>query len=205
MPASPPLPPSQRRRGGTTAAPGLPQDDAKLAPGSRRARPKTTPGSRQDDAALGPGSAQAHAPPAPGSRQGGSSRGRRGPKPKPLEELREHCVSVRLNPAELERLDALRGRLQRGHWLREAALGRGARGGVEGRTIPELNREAWTKLGRLSANLNQLTRAVNEGRAAAGLAGVLATTRDLLRVVRAQLLGVAVGRKRGGPSEGEDS
>lgn len=84
-------------------------------------------------------------------------RHRRGPKPKPPEELRTHCVSVRLSAAELEQLDAKRGPLQRGEWLRVAALDRLPP------IIPELNRQTYSELARSAANLNQLAFRANSG------------------------------------------
>lgn len=84
-------------------------------------------------------------------------RHRRGPKPKPAAELRTHCVSVRLSAAELEQLDAKRGPLQRGEWLRVAALDRLPP------IIPELNRQTYSELARSAANLNQLAFRANSG------------------------------------------
>lgn len=86
-------------------------------------------------------------------------RHRRGPKPKPTAELRTHCVSVRLSAAELEQLDQRRGVLQRGEWLRVAALD------VLPPSIPELNRDAWEALARSASNLNQLAHRANVGEA----------------------------------------
>ena len=82
---------------------------------------------------------------------------RGGGKALPPEQLRTHCVSVRLSAAELEQLDARRGELQRGEWLRVAALD------VLPPVIPELNREAWIELARAAANLNQLAFRTNTG------------------------------------------
>jgi len=45
-----------------------------------------------------------------------------GRKDLPAEELRIHCVSVRLNNQELQRLDETRGRFQRGESLRMLSL-----------------------------------------------------------------------------------
>jgi hypothetical protein len=50
--------------------------------------------------------------------------------------------------------------MTRGEWLRTRALKRRLP-----RAIPEINREAWASLARVSGNLNQYMRAVNEGRA----------------------------------------
>lgn len=84
---------------------------------------------------------------------------RRGPKPLATEDKRTHTVSVRLNAEELARLDAKRETvsMQRGEWLRAAALHRLPV------SIPALNREAWAELAKSAANLNQLTRKLNEG------------------------------------------
>ncbi len=105
-------------------------------------------------------------------------RHRRGPKPLPPEELRTHCVSVRLSAAELEQLEAKRGALQRGEWLRVAALDRLPP------TIPAVNREAWVELSRAAANLNQLAHRANMGESPE-LGEVLAE----LKAFRAALIG----------------
>ena len=83
---------------------------------------------------------------------------RRGPEPLPVEELRTHVVSVRLNAAELIGLDHQRApaQMQRGEYLRCAALHRLPP------TIPPLNREAWVSLARAAGNLNAITRRLHE-------------------------------------------
>lgn len=103
---------------------------------------------------------------------------RTGPDPLPAAERRGHCVSVRLNAAELARLDAVRGRFQRGEWLRMAALDRLPP------TVPEINREAWTDLARAAGNLNQIARHLNEG----GVADAEAIRAELA-AFRAMLIG----------------
>lgn len=50
-----------------------------------------------------------------------SRRARTGQKVEP-ELVRKHCVSVRLDDAELAFLESKRGKLRRGEWLRMAAL-----------------------------------------------------------------------------------
>jgi hypothetical protein len=85
-------------------------------------------------------------------------RHRRGPKPRPAEELRLHSVSCRLTDAELALLDERRGQVSRGEWLRRAALSRPPR------VVPTVNTEAWAELARVGSNINQMTRALNEGR-----------------------------------------
>jgi hypothetical protein len=106
-------------------------------------------------------------------------RRRTGPDPLPAAERRGHCVSVRLNAAELQQLDAVRGPFQRGEWLRMAALDRLPP------TVPEINREAWTDLARAAGNLNQITRHLNEG----GTADTEAIRAELA-AFRAMLIGV---------------
>lgn len=81
---------------------------------------------------------------------------KRGPRPLPDRERRDHCVSVRLNAAELAQLDDVRGRFQRGEWLRIAALDQLPP------SIPAINRDAWLELARAAANLNQLAKHINQ-------------------------------------------
>ncbi|EHY7674490.1 ATP-binding protein [Escherichia coli] len=65
-------------------------------------------------------------------------------------EVRNHCVSVRLNEEELSILDSKRGPYKKGEWLRMASLNKLPP------VLPEINREAWIKLGYLSQDLNRL-------------------------------------------------
>ena len=68
----------------------------------------------------------------------------------PENEIRSHCISVRLNQEELIILDSKRGQYKKGEWLRMASLNKLPP------VLPEINREAWIKLGNLSQDLNQL-------------------------------------------------
>lgn len=108
-------------------------------------------------------------------------RRRYGPEPLEASERRVHTVSVRLNDAELARLDAQRSevQMQRGEYLRAAALHRLPP------TIPELNREAWAALARSAANLNQIAHRLN-----AGDALPLAEVRATVDAFRRDLIGV---------------
>ena len=65
----------------------------------------------------------------------------------PPDEIRSHCVSVRLNEEELTILDSKRGQYKKGEWLRMASLNKLPP------VLPEINREAWIKLGSLSQDL----------------------------------------------------
>lgn len=114
---------------------------------------------------------------------------RRGPKPKSDAERREHVVMLRLNDAELAELERRRGTEERARWMRARVLG--PAGSAARNRVPELNREAWTALGRVGANLNQLARAANEGGGLElpALRAELHALRELLDEVRLQLLG----------------
>jgi hypothetical protein len=110
-----------------------------------------------------------------------SKRRRRGPAPLDAADKRGNTVSVRLNDAELARLDSQRDavQMQRGEYLRAAALHRLPP------TIPALNREAWAELARTAANLNQIARGLNVGDALP-----LAEVRAILDDLRRALIGV---------------
>lgn len=84
---------------------------------------------------------------------------KRGKKPLPAAEKRSHTISSRLNVEELRALDELRGSMQRGEWLREAALG-----APPVPTPPKVNAEVWASLGHGLSNLNQIARHLNSGR-----------------------------------------
>jgi hypothetical protein len=120
---------------------------------------------------------------------------RHGPKPKPPSEQRRHPVSCRLTDAELARLDARRGQVSRGEWLRVSGLGKPPR------IVPEINKVAWSGLARAAGNLNQISRAINEGKLAVkdrpGVGKAVMDVRAQLDVVRRLLIGMEV------PDEGE--
>jgi len=112
---------------------------------------------------------------------------RHGPRPKPDDEARVHGVSCRLTHDELAELDRRRGKVRRGEWLRLAALS------APPRIVPEVNKVAWADLAKASSNLNQLARAVNEGRLttsdAVGASALLLSMRASIESVRASLIG----------------
>ena len=109
-------------------------------------------------------------------------RSRRGPKPLPTDETRTHCVSVRLNVVELAQLDSQRGEMQRGEYLRVAALHRLPS------VVPEINKIAWIELSRLAANLNQYQTAIN-GHRTPNQQIDLAHLSDQVAALRTDLLG----------------
>lgn len=68
--------------------------------------------------------------------------------PRHSEELRTHCVSVRLNKNELIKLNAIRGSYNKGEWLRMSFLK------TLPPVVPTINTEAWRKLSDISQKLN---------------------------------------------------
>lgn len=112
---------------------------------------------------------------------------RRGPPILEPEVKRNVTVSLRMNECELAWLDRERAKrdMRRGPFMREAAMH------SLPPTIPELNLKTWRELSRSMANLNQLTRALNQKGSArsATLSVALAETREQLKHVRRELLG----------------
>lgn len=112
---------------------------------------------------------------------------RHGPTPKPEAEQRRHAVSCRLTDAELVHLDELRGEVSRGEWLRLAAMSKPPR------IVPTVNKVAWSDLARAAGNLNQITRAINEGRIPVkdvpGVGRAIMDVRGQLETVRRLLIG----------------
>jgi|SRR5690606_25304867 len=66
------------------------------------------------------------------------------------EELRTHCVSVRLNKNELIKLNTIRGSYNKGEWLRMSFLKKLPP------VVPTINTEAWRKLSDISQKLNRI-------------------------------------------------
>lgn len=88
-------------------------------------------------------------------------RGKPGPDPFPPEALRRRRVSVYLTEGEYQELLRRAGMPRLiSTYLRNAALGRD----LPRQPIPEVNRELWADLARLAGNLNQLQKAINQGR-----------------------------------------
>lgn len=81
---------------------------------------------------------------------GRSARGKFYSDKLPRHEIRNHCISVRLNEKELNTLNDKRGEYKKGEWLRMASLN------TFPPVLPEINREAWVMLGKLAQELNQL-------------------------------------------------
>lgn len=96
----------------------------------------------------------------------------------PHQQLRTHCVSVRVNQEELDLLDASRGRLQRGAAMRLLSFS------SLPPVVPELNQKAWAELSKPAANLNQIAYRLNAGESVE-----IAEVQKVLAAFRAGLLG----------------
>jgi hypothetical protein len=112
---------------------------------------------------------------------------RLGPVPAPEGELRIHCVSARLNGAELVQLDALRAmvHMQRGEFLRAASLHQ-----LPPQAAPKLNRQAWAELARAAAVLNQIAHRLNLVAQGVAVAPDISEVRSALADFRSALVGV---------------
>ncbi|EBW2650690.1 ATP-binding protein [Salmonella enterica subsp. enterica serovar Newport] len=93
----------------------------------------------------------------------------------PPDEIRTHCVSVRLNEEELSLLNNKRGPYKKGEWLRMASLNKLPP------VLPEINRDAWIMLGKLSQDLHHLLNHLD------GKSSDSDLTRTELFVVRRQI------------------
>ena len=71
------------------------------------------------------------------------------------EDKRTVTVSTRLTPAETVRLDNLRGKIQRGTYLRLILTDNVPP------YIPAINRHAYAELARIGSNINQIAQAFN--------------------------------------------
>lgn len=101
------------------------------------------------------------------------------------EKQRKHAVTCRLTDDESERVDAARGGMTRGEYIRRAALK------APPRVVPEINREAWLDLARATGNLNQLIANMNRGGSGPSDAKrVVTDVRDSVARLRLMLIGV---------------
>ncbi len=119
---------------------------------------------------------------------------RKGGRPR-LDALRRRAIRLLLH-VNLGEAAALRGAAQRARqplaqYIREAALGRPVV------VIPEINREAFSSLARIGANLNQLAHHLNAGIPSPfpGPLPDLQELRTLLVTFRHELLGLTRHRK----------
>ena len=76
-------------------------------------------------------------------------------RPPLAENLRVHCVSVRLNNSELNILDQMRKQHAKGEWLRLCLLK------TQPPVVPEINRAAWKIFGEINHRLNEIVNHLN--------------------------------------------
>lgn len=110
-----------------------------------------------------------------------------GPGLRPDRDRRRQVFSVSANrgeEAEIRRR-AQKAELDAATYLRNAGLG------ASFTIVPQVNREQWIELARTTSNLNQIARALNEGRLGVDAKEVLVEVRKELRAVRSGLLGKA--------------
>ena len=102
--------------------------------------------------------------------------------------VRDVTIGVRVAPAEYVALKdkAEQMSMTPAQWLREAALTRR----LPSPPVPAINREQYAELARLAANLNQLARAVNEGRAVTVNDDLMACLTTEVKRLRLALLGM---------------
>ena len=100
---------------------------------------------------------------------------------------------MRLNPAELALLDAKRGRLARGEWLRAAALHH-----LPPSAPDPIALDQWQQLARVGANLNQIAAAINSGRLSGARLPDVGDIRVVLVELRSALI-TARNRQEDGP------
>lgn len=119
--------------------------------------------------------------PSPKKRKGGRPRGNPA-------DVRAFTIGVRVSPTEYEELKtkaAQMGMLP-AKWLREAALSRR----LPTPPVPQINREQYAELARLSANINQLAHAINSGKPITVSDSLLQKTAEECRRLRLSLLGL---------------
>lgn len=117
---------------------------------------------------------------------------RRGGRPRGAPEaLRVATIGVRVSPSEHA---ALRAKAEvmamtPAQWLREAALSRR----LPAPPVAAINREQYVELGRLAANLNQLTRLANESQRVSVAEALLSKLSFEVSRLRLELIGAGGG------------
>ena len=112
----------------------------------------------------------------------------RGKKIQP-DQKRTKSISSRLSDEEFAIFEQLckETGLEGGVYIRYVVLGNEYK--LPAR-VPEINREVWLKLSKLSGNLNQYQKAINQGTATSYPPGMLEEVRELVEQLRADLVSV---------------
>jgi hypothetical protein len=101
-------------------------------------------------------------------------------------QMRDHCISTRVNAQELEQIDSWRGTLgmQRGEYLRAAVFNNLPH------PIPAINQEAWVALDNLRSTFTQYQHAIKQGTATCYPPGSNDQAIQILDQVRNLLIGL---------------
>lgn len=108
---------------------------------------------------------------------------KRGRTPLEQSDKRTHCVSVRLNQAELDLINSKRGKMRLGEWLRCAAFDKLPP------IIPEVNIKKWGELATASNNINQIAKHLNKNNSVDN--SLISHIKKTLNEFRTALLGVS--------------
>lgn len=103
--------------------------------------------------------------------------------------VRVSTIGVRVSPSEFQILREKAEKLSMtpGQFLRETALTRR----LPSPPVPAINREQYAELARLAANLNQLSRKANEGKAVTVPDAMLKLMIEETKRLRLSLLGIS--------------
>lgn len=115
-------------------------------------------------------------------------------QPPLAENLRIHCVSVRLNNAELNTLDHQRQQYAKGEWLRMCFMKN------QPVVVPEINRAAWKTFGEINHRLNEIVNHLNAKQSCSPLTKTeLFAVKRELKELRQKLINADIWSK---PDEG---
>lgn len=114
---------------------------------------------------------------------------RSGPRIDPSIDNRIHRVTLRFSESEYRQLqeNAKHARVTVSAFIRSCLQGKRVRG--KPAPVPTINRDAWMALARSAANLNQLTKAINEGRSFGIDVNALRLMYREIQTLRQQLVG----------------
>lgn len=115
---------------------------------------------------------------------------RSGPRIDPSIDHRIHRVTLRFSESEYRQLqeNAESARVTISAFIRSCLQGKRIHG--KPAPIPAINRDAWMALARSAANLNQLTKAINEGHNLGIDVNTLRLMYREVQTLRQQLIGV---------------
>lgn len=120
-------------------------------------------------------------------------------RPPLAENLRIHCISVRLNNSELNTLDQERKQYAKGEWLRMCLLKN------QPAVVPEINRAAWKMFGEINHRLNEIVNHLNAKQSCSPLTKTeLFTVKRQISELRSRLLTAALWNTPSNEGHAED-